>query len=77
MSFAIEIAKVRSVLLADGWHRVAENSFTVDAYEYVQAGGAKSGGNGGVGPVGFRFKDDAGYVLSGPLSAVLASQAST
>lgn len=76
MSFAIEVARVRSVLLADGWHRVAENSFAVDAYEYVQAGVTKSGGNGSAGPVGFRFKDDAGYVLSGPLSAILASQAS-
>lgn len=75
MSFAIDMAKVRSVLLLDGWHRVAANSFAVDAYEYVKAG-EKSGGNGSAGAAGFRFTDDAGYVLSGPLSAVLASQAS-
>ncbi|OGU35156.1 MAG: hypothetical protein A3K13_01035 [Gemmatimonadetes bacterium RIFCSPLOWO2_12_FULL_68_9] len=77
MSLAIDVAKVRSVLLADGWHRVAENSFAVDAYEYVKAGVTQSGGNGSTGPVGFRFKDDAGYVLSGPLSAILASQATS
>lgn len=77
MSIAIDVAKVRSVLLADGWHRIVENSFAVGAYEYVQAGVTKSGGNGSTAPVGFRFKDDAGYMLTGPLSAILASQASS
>jgi hypothetical protein len=76
MSMTIDIAKVRSVLLADGWHRVAEKSFGIDAYVYGQAG-APSGGNGTTATIGFRFKDDAGYVLSGPLSAILATQASS
>ncbi|MBI3982042.1 MAG: hypothetical protein HY337_03965 [Gemmatimonadetes bacterium] len=77
MSIAIDVAKVRSVLLADGWHRIAGSSFTVGPYEYMQAGATKSGGNGGAVPAGFQFKDDAGYVLSGPLAAILASQASS
>ncbi|HEX9582219.1 MAG TPA: hypothetical protein VF970_14040 [Gemmatimonadales bacterium] len=77
MSLAIDVTKVRSVLLADGWHRIVENSFAVDAYEYLQAGVTRSAGNGNAAPVGFRFKDDAGYLLSGPLSAILASQASS
>jgi len=76
MSMTIDVAKVRSVLLADGWHRVAEKSFGIDTYVYGEAG-ATSGGNGGTATVGFRFKDDAGYVLSGPLSAILATQASS
>jgi hypothetical protein len=75
MSQAIDVTKVRSVLLADGWHRIAEHSFTVGPYEYLQAGATKSGGNGSAPPAGYRFKDDAGYVLTGPLSAILASQA--
>lgn len=75
MSVTIDVAKVRSILLADGWHRVAEHSFAVAGYEYVQASAPKTAGNGNALPVGFTFKDDAGYVLSGPLSAVLASQA--
>ncbi|HXV86887.1 MAG TPA: hypothetical protein VD793_09320 [Gemmatimonadales bacterium] len=74
MGLAIDVTKVRSVLLADGWHRVVEQSFVIDAYDYVQAGGTRSGGNGSAPPAGYRFKDDAGYILAGPLAAVLASQ---
>lgn len=38
MSINIDIDKVTSVLLADGWHDVAwddESTFELDAYEYV------------------------------------------
>lgn len=39
MSILIDIDKVTSVLLADGWHDVAwkddESTFELDAYEYV------------------------------------------
>jgi len=76
MSMTVDVSKVRSVLLADGWHRVAEKSFGIDTYVYAQPG-APAGGNGGAATVGFRFKDDAGYVLSGPLTAILATQASS
>jgi len=72
MSVTVDVVTVRSVLLSDGWHRVVEKSFTIGPYQFMQAGAAQSGGNGAV---GFRFKDDAGYVLSGPLSAIAASQA--
>ena len=74
MSIAIDVAKVRSILLADGWHRIAANSFSVGEYQYVQAGATTVGGNGSAAPLGFKFKDDAGYVLAGPMSAILASQ---
>jgi hypothetical protein len=73
MSISVDIAAVRSVLLSDGWHRVAEKSFTVGPFHYVQGGTARAEGAA----VGFRFKDDAGYVLTGPLSAILASQAAS
>jgi len=35
MSLAIDIDKVATVLLADGWHTVEDDSFDIDAYEYV------------------------------------------
>ena len=34
MSLAIDVHAVRMVLLNDGWHRVVQESFTVDLYEY-------------------------------------------
>ncbi len=74
MSITVEIAAVRSVLLSDGWHRVAGKSFIVGPYQYVQGETTQPGAGEAV---GFRFKDDAGYVLTGPLSAILASQAAS
>jgi hypothetical protein len=73
MSITVDLATVRSVLLSDGWHRVTEKSFTVGPFQYGQGGTAQPGGAA----LGFRFKDDAGYVLTGPLSAILASQAAS
>jgi hypothetical protein len=70
MAFTIDLAAVRSVLLSDGWHRVAQKSFTVGSYQYGNAAN-------GDGAAGFQFKDDAGYVLTGPLSAILATQAAS
>lgn len=34
MSLNIKIESVAGVLLADGWHEVKNNSFTIDAYEF-------------------------------------------
>lgn len=34
MSLYIDVDKVTGVLLADGWHLVADKSFDLDAYEY-------------------------------------------
>jgi hypothetical protein len=36
MSLYINPGKVTAVLLADGWHDVADDSFDLDAYEYVE-----------------------------------------
>lgn len=74
MSITVDIAAVRSVLLSDGWHRVAGKSFTVGPFQYVQGETAQAGAGAAV---GFRFKDNAGYVLTGPLSAILANQAAS
>lgn len=37
MSLVIEIDDVTAVLLADGWHEVADRSFYTDSYEYIES----------------------------------------
>lgn len=74
MSITVDITAVRSVLLSDGWHRVAGKSFVVGPYQYMQGDTTQPGAGAAV---GFRFKDDAGYILTGPLSAILASQSAS
>ncbi len=74
MSLAIDVTQVRAVMLADGWHRIVDNSFSVGAYEYLQGGATLSAD--GRGAVGYRFKDEAGYVLCGPVTAIFASRSS-
>ncbi len=76
MSMAIDVTKVRAVLLADGWHKIAENSFDLDSYEYLRGNEKLHNGGSGTGPLGFKLKDDAGYFLYGPLTAILASRTS-
>lgn len=44
MSLAIDVDRVREVLLADGWHQVVNNSFEMDAYEYERSEERKPGG---------------------------------
>ncbi len=76
MSLAIDVAKVRAILLADGWHKIANNSFDLGTYEYARGTETIHNGGSGAGPVGFSLKDDAGYFLYGPLTAILASRTS-
>ena len=38
MSLAIDVDRINRVLLADGWHAVKGGSFTLDSYEYIDAG---------------------------------------
>ena len=50
MSLAIDIDRVKQILLADGqWHRVADDSFEIDAYEYLRGKEIKPGGGEGFG----------------------------
>ena len=65
MSLAINIDKVNRVLLSDGWHDVYDESFTLDAYEYLwfpnedttsmDAEIVHGGGQSGVCATGFAF----------------------
>jgi hypothetical protein len=67
MSLGIDVDKVVRVLLADGWHDVHDNSFTLDSYEYLWWEGGSGpradrdpmilhgGGRSGVCATGFAF----------------------
>lgn len=86
MSLAIDVEHVVSVLLGDGWHDVVDDSFDIDAYDFVSTmfldqqrrGDLVDGvilheaGAGGTCPVGFSFLGWDGYRVAGPLTAVLA-----
>lgn len=84
MSLAIDVDCVTHVLLVDGWHEVAGQSFTVAPYEYghiVPTGVTNApnfvflhqAGYGGVCPVGFDFTDAAtGASMCGRISSVVA-----
>ena len=74
MSLAIDTSKVVEVLLVDGWHTVLNQSFTLDAFEFV-----RSDGNivyAGLGGQGFQFEEfvetNTARIISGPATSVLA-----
>lgn len=72
MSLAIDIEKIRSVLLADGWHDITTGSFDLDAFEFISGENTiHKGGQSDVCATGFRFVDKSGTVC-GPLTTVLA-----
>ncbi len=83
MSLMIDVDLVEAVLLADGWHQVADHSFTVDSYEFVWWPRDKSkgkddpsmlhgSGDKAVSGAGFAFHDSNDMLVSGPLTAVQA-----
>ena len=74
MSLRIDVDKVVAVLLADGWHEVADQSFDTDAYEFVHDGGTilSGGQSDGVCATGFTFTTKEAHRVSGPLTAILA-----
>lgn len=75
MSLAIDPHKVEAMLLPDGkWYAVADKSFTVDAYEFVEEGKTiASGGQGqGVPSTGGSWRDNMGKRFACPLTAILA-----
>lgn len=74
MSLAIDVDRVSDVLLADGWHTVANNSFAIDSYEFLWNGDLMLGGGQDklVPAAGFSFTDTQLGTISGPLTSVLA-----
>jgi hypothetical protein len=64
MSYEINPEEVRNILLADGWHRVSHETFSVDTLSFVGGDGATSS---------FEFKDaDTREWVHGPLTSMLA-----
>jgi hypothetical protein len=85
MSLAIDVDRVCQVLLKDGWHMVEDDSFEIDAYEYIrEADGSDDnpyplrlgGGEEELLPSrGARWSEQNGperFVVSCPLTAILA-----
>jgi hypothetical protein len=85
MSLAIDVDRVTAVLLDDGWHPVADNSFAIDSYEFLWWSECQckddddddpmvlhGGGQSGVCAAGFSFKTLDGDVIAGPLTAIVA-----
>jgi hypothetical protein len=80
MSLAIDVGRVTHVLLVDGWHEVADQSFTVAPYEFGRAATAGSGfvvlnrtDTPGIDPMGFEFIEArTNASLCGPLGSVIA-----
>ena len=86
MSLAIDTNAVTGVLLADGWHVVAGQSFDLDAYEFIESRKPAYGdeiardpavilGGGraeGVCATGATWREKSGARISCPLTSVLA-----
>ncbi len=73
MSLEIDVAKVRAVLLPDGWLDIKVGTFEVDAYEFRSDKMlVHAGGQGGVSATGFRFRDNSNNLVCGPLTTILA-----
>ena len=74
MSLAIDVDTVVQVLLADGWHTVANASFSLDSYEYVLDDNVLVGGGqvAGVPSTGALWKEPDGGLVACPLTAILA-----
>jgi len=72
MSLAIDVDRVSHVLLSDGWHVVVDNSFSIDAYEFIsKQTSVHGGGQSGVCASGFTFKSHEGN-FAGPLTSIIA-----
>ena len=77
MSLGINVNKVTAVLLADGWHEVAGESFKLGSYEFLRSseGQQQDGepqlvhraGDGGICATGFQFAERIVVHESGPV----------
>jgi hypothetical protein len=68
VSLAIDTARVEAILLADKWHIVKNHSLRIDAYEFVDGGGAVRG----LPSAGASWTEPDGTVVACPLAAVVA-----
>lgn len=69
MARKIDADNIIAVLLADGWHEVAEGSFYLDDYEFYRKHWASQ--PSGDPPPAASWKDSNGYRIVCPLGSVL------
>lgn len=74
MSLAIDVDSVTEVLLRDGWHKVIDDSFDTDAYEFLHEGRLLVGGGSvaGISATGATWKERDDTWVACPLPAILA-----
>jgi hypothetical protein len=72
-SLHVHADHVSAVLLADGWHEVTRNSFTVGPFEFFDGYREQRRLDGPeTAPVGFAFDTANGDRFAGPLTSILA-----
>lgn len=77
MSLAIDTNTVTEVLIAGEWYAVENQSFDLDAYEFMWEGDCvHGGGTSGVCSTGFGFTHQ-GATINGPLTAIQAVRCDT
>lgn len=75
MSLYIDVDHVTEVLLADGWHPVINDSFTIDSYEFQRNDDMvllRGGQDPLISAGGFGFEESRNVFMAGPLTSVLA-----
>lgn len=89
MSLAINIDHVTAVLIAGQWYDVADDSFDLDAYEYIwhrrnpnrypddDPQLMHGGGHSGICATGFVFRTKQGDRMAGPLTSIQAVRHNT
>ena len=80
MSLDIDVDSVVEVLLSDGWHKVLDYSFEIDAYEFIRGNDKNrgpdirlGGGQENLIPAsGASWEEEGGITIACPLTQVLA-----
>jgi hypothetical protein len=74
MSLSIDIQKIASVLLADGWHQVVLGSLELDGYDFMRQNAIVLTGavTNGLPATGARWKEAGDVVVACPVTAILA-----
>ena len=76
MSLCIPTKYINEVMIGNKWIPCEEDSFLIDAYEFVYTRDQDDddfhafGGQSGVTYVGFQFTTEWGYTVSGPMTAI-------
>jgi len=76
VSLSIPTKYINEVMIGNKWFHCEEDSFMIDAYEFVHERGLDDddfqsfGGQSGVTYAGFQFTNDWGFIVSGPMTAI-------